>query len=536
MRIFATRARRIAAATLVSAPFIGFGGLSAYIQYRKRTKPQPHMFRPMVDDNGDLQLEGRVVPRPSTMSVVVRAIHLVLLFVPLAFLYVFMSLRSDWYHVWINLLLKAVQRAGPVFVKIGQWSCTREDLFSPEVRQVFKRLYNEVDVHPYEASLQILSEELGRPALEVFESIDEKTVGSGSIGQVHLAKLKGSSRRVVIKVMHPGIIETIVRDFTILNNLADFADRYIPGLSRFDLPELSLAFTSHLAAQLDFRVEAENLEAFRRNFGKEPYVEFPEPLLSTQRMLVETFCEGEPASPEFLRTLPVHARDTIANKGLNTWCQMLLRDNFIHGDMHPGNILIDASDSHNPTITLIDVGLCQQLTPEESKIAHNLMESFVRWNPAQCADSLWNMGRHQRYADKETFEANLTELFKHFRPTRGDKQAVTNILQAIFETVRQDNVHMDPAFVSLLFAVLVLESFIMNLNPEYDMVRHTAPWLVTEGHISKGVVKNLAKSARDNLLRDYYIWSGRMEDTMELERLEASSENIRVSNADTSFW
>lgn len=535
MKLLSTNVKRVIAAAVIGTPVLGLGGLAVYIQYRARTKPHRHLFRPMVDDKGNLQLEGKVVPRPSTPSIVVRVIHLSFIFVPLLVLYFIMSLRKDWYQRWINMMLKAVQRAGPVFVKIGQWSCTREDLFSPEFRQVFKRLYNEVDVHPYSQTLQILGEELGQPALEVFESIDEKTVGSGSIGQVHLATLKGSTRRVVIKVMHPNIIETIVRDFTILNNVTVYLDKIFPFMARFDLPELSLAFTSHLAAQLDFRVEAENLEQFRKNFSQEHYVEFPEPLMSTQRMLVETFCKGEPASPEFLRTLPEHARDAIANKGLNAWCQMLLRDNFVHGDMHPGNILIDASDTHDPKITLIDVGLCQQLSPAESVISHDLMESFVRWNPVQCADSLWRMGREQRYADKETFESELTELFQHFRPTRGDQNAVTNILQAIFDTIRANHVHMDPAFVSLLFAVLVLESFIMNLNPEYNMVRHCAPWLVTEGHISKGVVKNLMKSRWDNLKRDYYIWTGRMEDSLEIERLESANKGIRVSPP-TTFW
>lgn len=487
----------------------------------------------MVDSKGNLQLDGRVVQRPSTPSIVLRFIELSLIFGPLLILYFVMSLRAEWYEVWVNLMLKAVQRAGPVFVKIGQWSCTREDLFSNEFRQVFKRLYNEVDVHPYKDTLQVLGEELGQPALEVFDSIEEKTVGSGSIGQVHLATLKGSTRRVVIKVMHPGIIEMIIRDFTILNNLATQVDKLFPFLAPFNLPELSLAFTSHLAAQLDFRVEAENLEQFRKNFNNAHYVEFPEPLMSTQRMLVETFCKGEPASPEFLRTLPTHARDAVANKGLNAWCQMLLRDNFIHGDMHPGNILVDASDSHDPTITLIDVGLCQQLTPEEGVLSHDLMESFVHWNPEQCSDCLWHMAREQRYANKDRFSSEVADLFKRFRPTRGEQNAVTNILQSTFDAIRSNHVQMDPAFVSLLFAVLVLESFIMNLNPDFNMVRHCAPWLVSEGHISKGVVKNLIKSRVDNLKWSYSIWTGRMEDSLDVERLE--SKGIHV-NSSASFW
>ncbi|KAG5465935.1 hypothetical protein CUR178_00650 [Leishmania enriettii] len=528
MKIWRSRIGK-AALGLVGIPSASAGCLAVYVQYRQRTRPLPRVLKPLVDENGNLILEGRVVPRPSRIAVCWRLVELAFIFIPVATLYLIMSLRKEWYDRWLEMLLAAVQRAGPVFVKIGQWSCTREDLFAPEFRNVFKRLYNEVDVHAYEDTLRILGEELKCDPLTVFDSIDHKTVGSGSIGQVHLAKLRNSKRKVVVKVMHPAIIETTVLDFTILNNLANKLDAWCPHLSRYRLPSLSLAFTTHLAAQLDFRMEAQNLERFRENFSSEHYVEFPEPLMSTQRMLVETFCEGEPANPEFLASLPSHARDVLANKGLNTWCKMLLRDNFIHGDMHPGNILIDCtSDPHEPTVTMIDVGLCQQLTEHEGTMTHNMMESFVRWDPKQCADSLLAMSDSQPYADPDTFRRDVADLFKHFRPTRNDENAVTNILQSVFESIRQNNVQMDPAYVSLLFAVLVLESFIMNLNPDFNMVRHTAPWLVSEGHLSKGVVKNLVKTKMDNLKRSYNIFSGRMEDGLHQEAQDTTA-NLRVS-------
>ncbi|CBH15966.1 hypothetical protein, conserved [Trypanosoma brucei gambiense DAL972] len=513
--------------TFVTLPVASVGGIAIYVEYRQRTRPVLPVFAPVVDGNGSLLLDGKTVPKPSRWVVARRVVELFLIFFPVAVLYVVMRLRRDWYLLWLQLLLRAVERAGPAFVKAGQWSCTRQDVFSPEFRSVFKKLYDEVDTHPYEVSLQILREELQQDPAEIFSTIEEKTVGSGSIGQVHSATLRHTGEHVVVKVMHPNVVETIVKDFCIINTLASFLHHRVPALEKYDLPALAIAWTTHLAAQLDFRLEARNLTLFRKNFRNEPYVRFPKPLLSTQRVLVETFCKGEPASVEFLAAQEEHARDKIANMGLNTWCKMLLHDKFLHGDMHPGNVIIDASDPHEPCVWLIDAGLCQQISEDEGVITHNLMEAFVHWKADLCCDALLSMGKRQKYADENKFRSDMNWLFNHWRPLHSKDAVVTNILQAIFECVRVNQVHMDPPYVSLLFAVLVLESFIMNLNPEFNMVRHAAPWLVADGHLTRGLMKNIVMTRLDLIKREMGVLRGRLRDGAHNDL--AKNENVHLN-------
>jgi aarF domain-containing kinase len=508
-----SRVGKLIAGAVVGIPTVATGSLAMYIAFRAKTRPPEHMFRPLIDGEGNLLVSNGIVAKPTLTKIILRALELLWIFGPIFFLYIFMRWNENAYDEWLEMLVHAVERAGPAFVKAGQWSCTRQDLFGPEFRRVFQRLYSEVAIHPFAETRKIIEEDFQDKLENVFSYMEEIPIGSGSIGQVHVASLKGSDAKVVVKVMHPNIVQTIAKDFFIMNAAARFFDKHFPQFELYDLRALALAWTNHLAAQLDFRIEAEHLELFRKNFKDVDFVQFPEPLLSTQRVLVETFAPGQPATVDFLGSQESHVRDVLATKGLNCWCKMLLRDNFIHGDMHPGNILIDTTDPHKPIITMIDVGLCQKISHNESVVTHDLMESFVKWKADLCTDSVLRMGTKQRFADVEKFTHDMRKLFNRWRPAKdSDDEVVSNILQGIFETIRANYVAMDPPYVSLLFAVLVLESFIMNLNPEFNMVRHTAPWLISEGHLSPGLIKNVCLSRVDLVRREFGVLKGRTRD------------------------
>ncbi|CAB1323399.1 unnamed protein product [Coregonus sp. 'balchen'] len=69
---------------------------------------------------------------------------------------------------------------------------------------------------------------------------------------------------------------------------------------------------------------------FRENFKDVDFVKFPTPLRPfTRSLLVETFEESEPISNYLSPEVPLK----------------VLVDNFVHGDLHPGNILVQRSSS-----------------------------------------------------------------------------------------------------------------------------------------------------------------------------------------------
>jgi ubiquinone biosynthesis protein len=101
-------------------------------------------------------------------------------------------------------LRRACEELGTMFVKLGQMLSTRGDLLPDAYRAELAKLQDEVAPVPASAIAGVIREDLGAPPEKLFAFFDPEPLGSGSIGQVHAARLFGG-RDVVVKVRKPGV-------------------------------------------------------------------------------------------------------------------------------------------------------------------------------------------------------------------------------------------------------------------------------------------------------------------------------------------
>ncbi|CDO72948.1 hypothetical protein BN946_scf185007.g2 [Trametes cinnabarina] len=274
---------------------------------------------------------------------------------------------------WYGFLTSQMQRAGPTFIKLAQWAASRADLFPALLCERMGALHSRGRAHRLSHTKKVIEEVFQRPFEEVFEAFDETPIGTGAIAQVyratlkqdlvppsHLAPKRQGKRKVVlppallnepapsvptasvaIKVLHPHVEKMINRDLSIMSFFANVIS-LLPGMQWLSLPEEVEVFGQMMHEQLDLRIEAENLAKFEKNFETRKLpVTFPRPLKvwSTKDLLVEEYENALPLEL-FLHNGGGPFNDTLAEVGLDAFLNMLLLDNFVHADLHPGNIMI----------------------------------------------------------------------------------------------------------------------------------------------------------------------------------------------------
>ncbi len=280
---------------------------------------------------------------------------LIRLIAALAYPFVSRSLRTEPFPVQLR---RRLERLGPTYIKLGQILSLREDLLPKPITNELKHLLNRLPVVPLPVLVEIIETDLKRPVEEMFLQIDPVPLGSASIGQTHRATtLDGDP--VILKVVKPGIRETLERDSKLLRLLGGILQVLIP---RFQPKQLVNEFCDYTLREVDLRREADNAETFAANFADEDDVAFPEiyRAYSGRSVLCMEFFDGVSPDSPAAQQLSEEQRRHLTDLGAASIIRMLYRDGFFHADLHPGNLII----LPGPLLGFIDLGMVGRLDEE----------------------------------------------------------------------------------------------------------------------------------------------------------------------------
>src|SRR3954471_8961998 len=158
-------------------------------------------------------------------------------------------------------LRDAFAELGPTYVKVGQVIASSPGLFPHEWIDEFAALRDRVPPFPAAEARRIVEEDLARPLRSAFASFDDEPIAAASIAQVHGATLLDGTR-VVVKVQRPNLDALVKDDLRALLLVCELLER-IPQTAIASPRALAEDFARTLHEEMDFRLEAENMERMR---------------------------------------------------------------------------------------------------------------------------------------------------------------------------------------------------------------------------------------------------------------------------------
>ncbi|KAL3691248.1 hypothetical protein R1sor_004899 [Riccia sorocarpa] len=421
------------------------------------------------------------------LILIVRAVYLATLFAPALIMAPFVDYFGPSFRTtWLELVHHTLELAGAAFIKWGQWAATRPDLFPRDLCSYLSKLHSKAPAHNFAQTRKTVEKAFGRKLDEIFEDFEEEPVASGSIAQVHRAVLrfrhpgqKSKPMTVAVKVRHPGVSEVIRRDFTIINWVAKLST-FLPGLSWLRLDESVQQFAVFMLTQVDLAREAAHLSRFIYNFRRWKDVSFPKPLypLVHPAVLVETYEHGESVARYVERPGKTRVNSALAHIGTHTLLKMLLVDNFIHADMHPGNILVRVKSGRSakslfrsrPHVILLDVGMTAELSQRDRVTLLEFFKAVALRDGRKAAECALQFSRAQNCPDPEAFKDEVESVFRLWQGTVGDNLHAGECMQELLERVRRHRVNIDGDVCTVMVTTLVLEGWQRKLDPELNIM------------------------------------------------------------------
>jgi ubiquinone biosynthesis protein len=227
---------------------------------------------------------------------------------------------------------------GQPYIKPGQILSLREDLLPREITSELKNLLDRLPVVSFERFTALVTDELSRPVEQMFSRIDPRPLASASIAQIHRATTLDGDE-VILKVVKPGIRETLLRDSILLKLFGRLLQVF---LARYQPRRVIAEFCNYTAKEVDLTREADNAETFAANFKDMPDVVFPGIYreYSSRGVLCMEFLDGmKPGDPR-IQAMSASDKDRVVDLGAASIIRMLYRDGFFHADLHPANLLI----------------------------------------------------------------------------------------------------------------------------------------------------------------------------------------------------
>lgn len=408
--------------------------------------------------------------------------------------------NEEWWQVFGEQLRLSFEELGPSFIKLGQLMATREDILDPALIKELKILQNKVKGIPFEVAKKAIEDSLGKKISEVFLSIDEKAIGTASIGVVYKAQLH-NGQKVVVKVRRPNIAKHIMTDFEILLFIVQKLEKVSGEIKFLGMSKMISDFFKSMNNELNFMVEAQNCERLRKNLeviDKEGILVVPKVYreYSSQDILVLEFLDGRPFN-EF-HSLEEVGADVVAKveKSVELFVHTLLADGFFHADLHGGNFFI----MKDRKIGIIDFGLMGTLSKKNRANLIAILYSVVTHNYDNLVYEFLEVAEYENIPDQEELIRDIKDAISPYIGLSVKETNMSELVRNLIKTLGKHELYLPREWFIIFRALMTLDGVGKGIGIDlniFNVLEKDLPGMINELLSKKNAQEELMWVAKD---------------------------------------
>ena len=413
-----------------------------------------------------------------------------------------------------------LQEMGPIYVKVGQLVSSQAQALPDEWSTELDKLQSSVRPFPYDEVEDIIQTQFGAPPEEIFATFNQEPLAAASLGQVHRATLQ-NGQEVVVKVQRPYIRDQVKADVGIMDWLARLVARRTQLAREIDLVNIVDEFGSQVLTELDYRGEAYNMFRLDQNLQEIPDVRLPIVYedLSTATVLTMEFIDGIKITDiDAIRAAGIDPQ-TLAENAIRATIKQILIDGLFHGDLHPGNVLVNRSDGN---IVYLDVGMMGELTLRQRANMINMIMVLQQGDVRGLSQAMRSLSKPFREVNDKAYERDFDRRMGRMVGKTGIPFAET--LNEVLSVLRDNGLQLDPELTLAAKSLMQMESISKALIPEGQMMTIAMPMLleqvqaqITTENITNAIKKEATYTLREvaqripNLQEATLKWLGQYE-------------------------
>jgi ubiquinone biosynthesis protein len=369
----------------------------------------------------------------------------------------------------------ALEELGPTYIKLGQVLSTRPDLISMDLVKELAKLQDKVPPFSFHKAREIIEDELEGELSDFFEYLDEEPLASASIGQVHVGRLK-EGEKVAVKIQRPNIRKIVEVDLEIMLHLATLMESHIEEIALHRPVKIVEEFARTLEKEIDYRIEATNMETVARHFIEDRFVYVPKVFHdhTTTRVLTTEFIKGIKVSEiETLDQTGLDRKEITAN-GADIILKQVIELGFFHADPHPGNIFVLPDN----VICLIDFGMVGRVSRRIREVFIDLIDSIVHRDEAKTTQAILKLTIREEDPDLYQLEKEVADFITlHLYKPLKDIE-IGKLLQNLMEIAIHHRLRIPSEIFLMMKALGTVEGVARGLDPDFDLISKATPYIV----------------------------------------------------------